>query len=55
MKKHTNNYRKNNIHARNPYPNAATSSYRINRIVDYLLTGATTLGIVVTILFLFTL
>ena len=37
------------------YPNAASGSYRINRILDTLLTGATTLGIVTAIYFLVTL
>ena len=40
---------------RSPYPNAAAKGYHLNRLVDYLLTGATTLGIVVAILFLVTL
>ena len=40
---------------RRNFPNAATQSYRVNRIIDCLLTCATTLGIVVAILFLFTL
>ena len=34
------------------YPNAATASYRYNKLVDYLLTGATTLGIAAAILLL---
>lgn len=37
------------------YPNAASGSYKLNRILDYLLTGATTFGIVTAILFLVTL
>lgn len=38
-----------------PFPNAAIRGYRLNKFVDYLLTCATTLGIVVAILFLVTL
>lgn len=37
------------------YPNAATGNYRLNRVLDGILTCATTLGIVTAILFLVTL
>lgn len=37
------------------YPNVATKSYKLNKLVDYLLTAATTFGVVVAILFLATL
>ena len=48
---HHTRYRK----TKNSFPNAATRGYRLNKFIDYLLTGATTLGIVVAILFLVTL
>ena len=37
------------------FPNVATRSYKLNKLVDYLLTAATTFGVVVAILFLVTL
>ena len=37
------------------YPNVATKSYKLNKVVDYLLTAATTVGVVVAVLFLVTL
>ena len=48
--------RKNRMHYSHvSFPNSATATYRRNKIIDYLLTIATTIGIVVAILFLMTL
>ena len=55
MKQQATIYHKKHQRTRSPYPNAAAQGYRLNKVVDYLLTGATTLGIVVAILFLVTL
>lgn len=55
MKSRTAIYHKRYTKAQTPFPNAATQGYRLNKFIDYLLTGATTLGIVVAILFLVTL
>ena len=53
MKQRTSIYNQKQIRTQYSFPNAATQGYRLNKIVDYLLTAATTLGIVVAILFLF--
>jgi len=53
MTQKTYHNRKNTMASR--YPNAASGNYRLNRILDGLLTGATTLGIVTAIFFLVTL
>ena len=37
------------------FPNVATRSYKLNKLLDYLLTAATTFGVIVAILFLVTL
>jgi hypothetical protein len=37
------------------FPNVAARSYKLNKVVDYLLTAATTVGVVAAILFLVTL
>ena len=34
------------------YPNAAAKGYKLNRLLDYLLTGAAGFGIVTALLFL---
>jgi len=43
------------VHHHAAYPNAASAAYRYNKLVDYLLTGAATLGMVTAVLFLVTL
>lgn len=55
MKQRAAVYHKRYTKTRYSFPNAAARGYRLNKLVDYLLTGATTLGIVVAILFLVTL
>lgn len=52
MNQERNTYNNRYKTAQHRYPNAATRSYKLNKIVDYLLTAATTIGIVVAILFL---
>ena len=37
------------------YPNVADRSYKLNKLIDYLLTAATAAGLVVAVLFLVTL
>ncbi|MBO5891741.1 MAG: hypothetical protein J6Q30_03405 [Oscillospiraceae bacterium] len=37
------------------FPNTAARNYKLNKFIDYLLTAATTVGVVVAILFLVTL
>ena len=55
MKQRTAIYHTSYARTQSPFPNAATRGYRLNKLLDYLLTGATTLGIVAAILFLVTL
>ena len=52
MKQRTGIYNKKPTRPQYAFPNAAAQGYRLNKFIDYLLTGATTLGIVVAILFL---
>ena len=55
MKTKTTVYHAGYTKTRRNFPNSASRAYRVNQIIDCLLTCATTLGIVVAILFLFTL
>ena len=43
------------VRHRAAFPNAASAAYRYNKLVDYLLTAAATLGMVTAVLFLVTL
>ena len=55
MKKQVQNNKNRTSYSRVALPNSATAAYRRNKLIDYLLTGATTLAVVVAILFLITL
>ena len=55
MKHNKTTYRPKFAKKKHSYPNVATRSYKLNKFVDYLLTAATTVGVVAAVLFLVTL
>ena len=55
MKQRKTTYRPKYTKTYQRYPNVAARSYKLNKLVDYLLTVATAAGIVVAVLFLVTL